>query len=158
MADGANVRTSIEELREHYDQQSVLEYFKSGKLQEWLEDRYYEKEADEIAELSIDDNNLNEKLRAIINGVEYRDSSNENNSMSSDTAPLPEKVKPVPDKPFEEKKEYNLQDFFERIKKKYGENEAKAEKLHLENKFEAAGKIFLEEAKKGVYSIMVPRI
>ncbi len=73
MADGTKVRTNIEELREHFDLESVMGYFLSGKLQEWLEDRYYEKEADEIANLNKDDAEIRIRLCEIL-GVEPPDS------------------------------------------------------------------------------------
>ena len=69
MADGTKVRTNLEELREHFDLESVMGYFLSGKLQEWLEDRYYEKEADEIANLNKDDAEIRIRLCEIL-GVE----------------------------------------------------------------------------------------
>ena len=50
MADGANVRT-IEELKEHFDFQSVLGYYTSGKLLIWLNDRYCETEVEKISNL-----------------------------------------------------------------------------------------------------------
>ena len=66
MADGTKVRNSIEELREHFDMQSVASYYLSGKLLEWLEDRYYDDEAAKIEELDKDAPNLNAQLCAII--------------------------------------------------------------------------------------------
>ena len=48
MKDGAAVRT-LEELREHFDLESVLGYFSDGKLKTWLADRYY----DEMAQLAF---------------------------------------------------------------------------------------------------------
>lgn len=72
MADGTKVRNSIEELREHFDMQSVASYYLSGKLLEWLEDRYYDDEAAKIEELDKDSPNLNAQLCAII-GVDASD-------------------------------------------------------------------------------------
>ena len=66
MADGTKVRNSIEELREHFDMQSIASYYLSGKLLEWLEDRYYDDEAAKIEELDKDAPNLNAQLCAII--------------------------------------------------------------------------------------------
>ena len=62
---GADIRT-IEELREHYDLESVLGYFANGKLVTWLRDRYYDKEADAIELLSHDDEKLAKKLCGIL--------------------------------------------------------------------------------------------
>ena len=50
MADGAQVR-SIEELREHFDLATVLDYYSSGRLVDWLRSRYYDDEADAISKL-----------------------------------------------------------------------------------------------------------
>lgn len=50
LAEGAEVRT-LEELREHFDLQAVLEYYKNGKLLTWLEDRYLEGEVEAIQAL-----------------------------------------------------------------------------------------------------------
>ena len=50
LAEGAEVRT-LEELREHFDLQAILEYYKSGKLLTWLEDRYLEGEAEAVQAL-----------------------------------------------------------------------------------------------------------
>lgn len=234
MADGAKVRTNIEELREHFDIQSVLGYFVSGKLQEWLADRYYDEEAEKIGELNKEDQELNKKLCSIL-GVEYMETDkadmetlqriNEKKAIlrqvTSDTnvidnaqwvafdqeeladlldedattiylygdkfnipirrknmtyigvnnpqisinakeykeiedsniklinVTLPEGLREVQASEDKENKEYKSLDFFERIKRKYGDNEAKAEKLYFENKFDEAAQIFEEEAQKG---------
>lgn len=69
MADGTKVRSNLEELREHFDLESVIGYFLSGKLQEWLEDRYYEKEVEEVSNLNKDDAEIRIRLCEIL-GVE----------------------------------------------------------------------------------------
>ena len=69
MSDGTKIRSNIEELREHFDIESIMGYFLSGKLQEWLEDRYYENEANEIAKINKDDNDIRMKVCRIL-GVE----------------------------------------------------------------------------------------
>jgi len=66
MADGTKVRSNLEELREHFDMESIASYYLSGKLLEWLEDRYYDDEAAKIEELDKDAPNLNAQLCAII--------------------------------------------------------------------------------------------
>lgn len=66
MADGTKVRNNLEELREHFDMESIARYYLSGKLLEWLEDRYYDDEAAKIEELDKDAPNLNAQLCAII--------------------------------------------------------------------------------------------
>ena len=51
MADGYEVRGSIDELRTHYDATKAVEYFKSGALLTWLEERYYETAATKVRSL-----------------------------------------------------------------------------------------------------------
>lgn len=63
---GVEVRT-IEELKENYYAKAILEYFHSGKLLTWLNDRYYDEEAEQVEELDKDlpDKELTVKLREI---------------------------------------------------------------------------------------------
>ena len=61
MADGVEVR-SLGELRKHFDLDKVIECFSDGKLLEWLEDRYYDEEAELISTINKDDENLPEEL------------------------------------------------------------------------------------------------
>ncbi len=65
MADGARVRT-MEELREHFDIASVLAYYDSGKLREWLENYYYDEEADEIDKLDSSSSDIKGKICDIL--------------------------------------------------------------------------------------------
>lgn len=69
MSDGTMVRT-IEDLREHFDLEAVLGYYSSGRLAEWLEGRYCEKEAAEVRKLEADAKDFNETLCAVL-GVTY---------------------------------------------------------------------------------------
>ena len=64
MADGAQVR-NIDDLKAHFDINAIVDYFCDGKLLTWLEDRYYDEEADAIRELSRHDKQLKQKLCAI---------------------------------------------------------------------------------------------
>ena len=64
MADGAQVR-NIDNLKVHFDINAIVDYFCDGKLLTWLEDRYYDEEADAIRELSRHDKQLKQKLCAI---------------------------------------------------------------------------------------------
>ena len=66
MAGGAKVRGSIEELREHFDLEKAVGYFLSGKLAEWLEDRFYEDEAEAIGAIEKDAPDLRERLCAAL--------------------------------------------------------------------------------------------
>lgn len=70
MKDGASVRT-VEELREHFDIESVLGYFADGKLVTWLERAYCDDEARAVSQLTADMPDLAEKLCEIF-GVEYK--------------------------------------------------------------------------------------
>ena len=73
MKDGTDVRT-LEELREHFDLESVLSYFADGKLKTWLADRYYDEMAEKVAALTTDTLDLNAKICEIL-GVEYKSES-----------------------------------------------------------------------------------
>ena len=68
LKDNLEVRT-LEELRDNFDLEKAVEYFHSGELLQWLEDRFYDDEADAIRELSGDDSNLAAKLCAALNVV-----------------------------------------------------------------------------------------
>ena len=68
MKDGYDAR-SIEELREHFDLESVLGYFADGRLHSWLRDRYFENEAQQVSELDPNDSELVAKICNIL-GVE----------------------------------------------------------------------------------------
>ena len=48
MANGVQART-LNDLKENFDIEKVTGYFLDGKLQTWLEDRYYEDEAEAIS-------------------------------------------------------------------------------------------------------------
>ena len=60
----------METLKENFNVEEITAYFVNGKLLTWLEDRYYEEEAEKIRNLSKDDENLAKKLCKIF-GVEY---------------------------------------------------------------------------------------
>ena len=68
MKDGYDAR-SIEELREHFNLESVLGYFADGRLHTWLKDRYFENEAQLVSEIDPNDSELVVKLCNIL-GVE----------------------------------------------------------------------------------------
>ena len=61
MEDGVEVR-SLEELRKHFDLDRVIESFVDGKLLEWLQDRYYDEEAELISAIDKDDDHSSEEL------------------------------------------------------------------------------------------------
>lgn len=61
MADGAEVR-NIDELKEHFDIESVVGYFTDGRLLNWLKARYYDDEAEKVEQLMTNDPQLHKKL------------------------------------------------------------------------------------------------
>jgi len=73
MGNDIKVRT-IDELKEHYDAEKVMSYFLDGQLLVWLNDRYYDEEAEQVSALS--DNNDNADISAElarIFGIELTD-------------------------------------------------------------------------------------
>ena len=73
MAGGVQVRT-LDELKENWDLEKVLNYYLNGKLQTWLADRYYTELADEVAALSdIDDNTELQRNLCSIFGIEIKE-------------------------------------------------------------------------------------
>lgn len=52
MKNGTKVRT-LEELRNNFDLETCISYFIDGKLQKWLEDRYYDDEAQALQTLDV---------------------------------------------------------------------------------------------------------
>lgn len=73
MSDGTMVRT-IEDLREHFDLEAVLGYYSSGRLAEWLEEKYYDEEAGKIKVLKESSKKFNQELCEIL-GVEYSENT-----------------------------------------------------------------------------------
>lgn len=71
MKDSVQVR-NLDDLRKHFDLDKTIGYFVDGKLLKWLEDRYYDEEAEAISALSKDDSDFNSKICKIL-GVEYED-------------------------------------------------------------------------------------
>ena len=70
MRDGVQAR-NIDELREFFDIEKVLEYLIDGKLLTWLQDRYYMKEAENISKLDTYSSDVKERLCEIL-GVEMK--------------------------------------------------------------------------------------
>ncbi len=62
----------LEGLRENFDLERVVDYFKSGRLVEWLADRFYDDEVEALENISVDDKNLTAKICAAL-GVECAD-------------------------------------------------------------------------------------
>ncbi len=73
MANGVLVRT-LDELKENWDLEKVLNYYLNGKLQTWLTDRYYTELAEEVSALNgINDNTELQKKLCNIFGIEAED-------------------------------------------------------------------------------------
>lgn len=64
--------TDMKSLKENFDTESVIGYFLDGKLGKWLNDRYYEDEAEAVAQFSKDDPQLAKKLCEIFD-AEYEE-------------------------------------------------------------------------------------
>ena len=62
--------TDMKSLVANFDVESVVGYFLDGKLKKWLDDRYYEEEAEKVSQLEKDDPALAAKLCEIF-GVPY---------------------------------------------------------------------------------------
>lgn len=86
MKNGAEVRT-IEELRENFDIDSVLDYFTNGKLAIWLRDRYYDDLSKAVLQLSVDSENIGAELCSIL-GVDYHEPSRTISDIKTDQEKL----------------------------------------------------------------------
>ena len=73
MGNEVYVRT-LEELKENYNSEKVTEYFLDGRLLTWLNDRYFDDEAEQVQELmeQEDKNNIAAKLGKIF-GIEIQE-------------------------------------------------------------------------------------
>ena len=78
MKNGFQARNNINELRDHFDYGKIVGYFTDGRLVRWLANRGYEKEATELAGLSVNDNDFKEKICAILQVDESLVSGEEN--------------------------------------------------------------------------------
>ena len=66
---GVKIRT-MEELQENFNLDATVQYLLDGKLLTWLEDRFYEDEAEKVAELDKNSPQIKQELCEIL-GVEY---------------------------------------------------------------------------------------
>lgn len=71
MEGGVKVR-ELDEFREYFDLERAIEYFSNGRLQLWLENIYAEDIAENLRELTGDEEDFLEKFTAIL-GVEYKE-------------------------------------------------------------------------------------
>ena len=63
---GVEVKT-LEDLQNNFELEKIVAYFKSGELLDWLNDRFYDDEAEKIENISPDDKNLSQKICAALN-------------------------------------------------------------------------------------------
>ena len=63
---GIEVKT-LEDLQKNFELEKIVAYFKSGELLDWLNDRFYDDEAEKIENISPDDKNLSQKICAALN-------------------------------------------------------------------------------------------
>ena len=61
MDDDRRIRR-LDDLKKYGNPQKILSYYANGKLECWLRDRYYDKEADEIKDLEKNQDNLAEEI------------------------------------------------------------------------------------------------
>ena len=54
MADGSVART-LEDIREHFDEETLLGYYEDGMLLRWLEDRFYDEEVEGVRSINQED-------------------------------------------------------------------------------------------------------
>jgi len=74
MANGSQVRT-LEDLRENFDLASVLGYYDTGRLYDWLMVYYYEEEAKKISDLDSSADDFKESLCDILGATYAEDES-----------------------------------------------------------------------------------
>lgn len=70
MGNGEQVR-DIETLRKNFDMVSVVEYFTTGKLQQWLDNNYYEDILEAVESLTGKEENFGELLAEML-GVDWK--------------------------------------------------------------------------------------
>jgi len=73
MSDNKEVR-NLEELREHFDLEKVVEYYKNGRLLKWLRVRLFDAEADAVEALDENADDFQQELCSIF-GVEFNGNS-----------------------------------------------------------------------------------
>ena len=73
LRDDYQART-LDELREYFDFEKILNYYQSGKLLTWLQDRYYDAESSQIESLKENQPDFVKQLYTIL-GVPYQPSA-----------------------------------------------------------------------------------
>lgn len=90
MKDGYKVKT-LEELLEHFDIERVMEYYFSGKLQNWLDVHYYDEILDEIEKLKPEQGHLDSQIANLF-GIKL-EKTNVDTEEIQDRVVLTEKIK-----------------------------------------------------------------
>ena len=75
LKDGYQARSNIEEVRTHFDLEKIIAQFHNGRLKIWLEDHYLPAEAEQVAALDENAENLADNLCKIlgIEGIQTND-------------------------------------------------------------------------------------
>ena len=85
MEDGVEVR-SMEELRDNFSLSRVLEYFNDGRLVTWLQDRYENTIAEEIAAINPNEEDVEKKICEVLD-VKYDENTSEEEGMAEERRP-----------------------------------------------------------------------
>lgn len=72
MKDGYKVKT-LEELQEHFDIKTVMEYYFNGKLQNWLEAHYHDDILEDMENLDKEQDSLDVQIAALL-GIQLQES------------------------------------------------------------------------------------
>jgi len=65
LKDGYEVRNNIEEIKEHFDYNKIVDYFIDGQLSRWLEDRHYYEEKEKLDNLDVNELNFRDRICSI---------------------------------------------------------------------------------------------
>lgn len=95
MEDGVEVR-SMEELRDNFSLSRVLEYFNDGRLVTWLQDRYENTIAEEIAAINPNEEDVEKKICEVLD-VKYDENTSEEEGMAEERKRKLELLKEYPD-------------------------------------------------------------
>ena len=95
MEDGVEVR-SMEELRDNFSLSRVLEYFNDGRLVTWLQDRYENTIAEEIAAINPNEEDVEKKICEVLD-VEYDENASEEEGKAEERKRKLELLKEYPD-------------------------------------------------------------
>ena len=95
MEDGVEVR-SMEELRDNFSLSRLLEYFNDGRLVTWLQDRYENTIAEEIAAINPNEEDVEKKICEVLD-VKYDENTSEEEGMAEERKRKLELLKEYPD-------------------------------------------------------------